>query len=395
MYAQAAPKASMSNSCAPLPISSSGVKATRIVGRGSSGMLGEIRDRGHHLGHAGLVVGAEQRVAARADDVVAELARKARASARGRARSRDAAARSRRRRRRGGRAARRPLPDSSGLVSRCASRPITGAPGTLPGSVAVTKPFASWAASASPMASSSSTSRRPSSSWPGCSATARARGRTGCRCGRSAAADPARRAPARRPAPRCTARWWSAHAPAWSHARRSGPSATSGCSRPRSWPSSGGRRQRVIDVRFRPQSRRPGMSKTRLGDLLGAHGIGYEHRKSLGTPPDLRHDFHAGRIEQARGGYREYVESTAPEALAELAGEIEHGPRTALLCLEENPRAATGACSASCSQSGRGPRGRRPLVSGFGSSTAPRPNFRITTLVVVPEDVVHPGLLGG
>jgi uncharacterized protein (DUF488 family) len=97
--------------------------------------------------------------------------------------------------------------------------------------------------------------------------------------------------------------------------------------------------ERVIDVRFRPQSRRPGMSKTRLGDLLGAHGIRYEHRKSLGTPPDLRHDFHAGRLEQARTGYRAHVESTAPDALAELAAEIEHGPRTALLCLEENPAA--------------------------------------------------------
>jgi uncharacterized protein (DUF488 family) len=89
--------------------------------------------------------------------------------------------------------------------------------------------------------------------------------------------------------------------------------------------------ERVIDVRYRPQSRRPGMSKTRLGDLLGTRGIAYEHRKALGTPPDLRHDFHAGRIEAARAGYRKHVESTAPEALDELAAELEHGPRTALL----------------------------------------------------------------
>ena len=95
--------------------------------------------------------------------------------------------------------------------------------------------------------------------------------------------------------------------------------------------------QRVIDVRYRPQPRRPGMSKTRLGALLGEHGIAYEHRTALGTPPDLRHDFHAGRIEQARSGYRRYVEATAPAALAALAGELEHGPRTALLCLEEDP----------------------------------------------------------
>jgi uncharacterized protein (DUF488 family) len=95
--------------------------------------------------------------------------------------------------------------------------------------------------------------------------------------------------------------------------------------------------ERVIDVRYRPQSRRPGMSKTRLGDLLGTHGIAYEHRKPLGTPPDLRHDFHAGRIEHARAGYRAHVTSTAPEALDQLAAELEHGPRTALLCLEADP----------------------------------------------------------
>ena len=43
--------------------------------------------------------------------------------------------------------------------------------------------------------------------------------------------------------------------------------------------------ERLLDVRYRPQSRRPGMSKTRLGELLGEHGIAYEHRKALGTPP--------------------------------------------------------------------------------------------------------------
>jgi uncharacterized protein (DUF488 family) len=95
--------------------------------------------------------------------------------------------------------------------------------------------------------------------------------------------------------------------------------------------------ERVIDVRFRPQSRRPGMSKTRLGELLASHGIAYEHRRTLGTPPDLRHDFHAGRLEQARAGFRAHVQRASPEALAELSGELDGGPRTALLCLEEDP----------------------------------------------------------
>jgi uncharacterized protein (DUF488 family) len=95
--------------------------------------------------------------------------------------------------------------------------------------------------------------------------------------------------------------------------------------------------ERVIDVRFRPQSRRPGMSKTRLSDRLADHGIAYEHRRSLGTPPDLRHLFHSGRVEEARVGYRAHVEETAADELDALAAELERGPRTALLCLEADP----------------------------------------------------------
>ncbi|MBI5106615.1 MAG: DUF488 domain-containing protein [Solirubrobacterales bacterium] len=95
--------------------------------------------------------------------------------------------------------------------------------------------------------------------------------------------------------------------------------------------------QRVIDVRFRPQSRRPGMSKTRLGELLGDHGIAYEHRRALGTPPDLRHLFHSGRVAEARDAYRAHVEETAGDELDTLAAELDTAPPTALLCLEEDP----------------------------------------------------------
>lgn len=99
--------------------------------------------------------------------------------------------------------------------------------------------------------------------------------------------------------------------------------------------------RRVIDVRFRPQSRRPGMSKTRLGDWLGEHGIAYEHRRALGTPPELRTLFHAGRIEEAAAAFRAHADSDAEAAAAldELAGELAApgAPPTALLCLEADP----------------------------------------------------------
>ena len=79
------------------------------------------------------------------------------------------------------------------------------------------------------------------------------------------------------------------------------------------------------------------MSKTRLSQMLGERGIAYEHRKALGTPPDLRWLFHAGRLAEAASAYRDHVEATAPGALDELAAELAAAPRTALMCLEAEP----------------------------------------------------------
>ncbi len=95
--------------------------------------------------------------------------------------------------------------------------------------------------------------------------------------------------------------------------------------------------RRVIDVRFRPQSRRPGMSKTRLGDWLGEEGIAYEHRRALGTPPDLRVLYRAGRTAEAAEGFRRHVRATAAGELDALAAELPTAPPTALLCLESDP----------------------------------------------------------
>lgn len=95
--------------------------------------------------------------------------------------------------------------------------------------------------------------------------------------------------------------------------------------------------RRVIDVRFRPQSRRPGMSKTRLGDLLAEHGIRYEHRRALGTPADLRGLYRAGRTAEAHAAFAAHVEATSGEALDALADELPEAPATALLWLEADP----------------------------------------------------------
>jgi uncharacterized protein (DUF488 family) len=95
--------------------------------------------------------------------------------------------------------------------------------------------------------------------------------------------------------------------------------------------------ERLIDVRYRPQSRRPGMSKTRLGDRLAHHGIAYEHRRALGTPPDIRWLYKSNRAAEGAVAFLAHVEAQAAGDLDVLAAELDDGPRTVLLCLEEDP----------------------------------------------------------
>jgi uncharacterized protein (DUF488 family) len=92
--------------------------------------------------------------------------------------------------------------------------------------------------------------------------------------------------------------------------------------------------ERLIDVRFRAQSRRPGMSKTRLGELLAEHDIAYEHRRSLGTPPDIRWFYKHNRSAEGRERFQAHIEETAAEELDALARELGHAPPTVLMCLE-------------------------------------------------------------
>jgi uncharacterized protein (DUF488 family) len=93
--------------------------------------------------------------------------------------------------------------------------------------------------------------------------------------------------------------------------------------------------ERLIDVRYRPQSRRAGMSKTRLGELLGDHGIAYEHRRCLGTPPDIRWFYKHNQVPEGAQRFDAHIESAAADELDALAAELAEGaPATALMCLE-------------------------------------------------------------
>lgn len=92
--------------------------------------------------------------------------------------------------------------------------------------------------------------------------------------------------------------------------------------------------QRLIDVRWRPLSRKRGLSKTALSAALEAVGIDYSHDRRLGTPPELMHQL------RTEGAYDwdEYAAhlAGAPDAVSE-ATVLATDRRTALLCYEANP----------------------------------------------------------
>lgn len=93
--------------------------------------------------------------------------------------------------------------------------------------------------------------------------------------------------------------------------------------------------ERVVDVRERAQSRKPGFSKTALSNGLARHGIAYTHARPLGTPPDVRHAYKAGGgFAPFKKGYLAHLAKHEEDvdALAALAKK----ERVALLCLEHD-----------------------------------------------------------
>jgi uncharacterized protein (DUF488 family) len=79
------------------------------------------------------------------------------------------------------------------------------------------------------------------------------------------------------------------------------------------------------------------MSKTRLGEMLADHGIAYEHRRALGTPPDIRWFYKHNRVAEGRAAFARHIEAEHAADLDALAADLPHAPATALMCLEADP----------------------------------------------------------
>ena len=91
----------------------------------------------------------------------------------------------------------------------------------------------------------------------------------------------------------------------------------------------------LLDVRLRPQSRKPGLSKTALNESCNALGIEYLHDRRLGTPAEMLDAVRENGGYENWDDYRDHLD-TQTDALAETL-EIVDMSATALLCYELNP----------------------------------------------------------
>lgn len=89
----------------------------------------------------------------------------------------------------------------------------------------------------------------------------------------------------------------------------------------------------LVDVRYRPQSRKRGFSRLRLEALCATAGIAYVHIRALGTPPEMMRRFGAGGYDAATfKEYRHFLRDQR-EALMKARQLIASGT-CCLLCYE-------------------------------------------------------------
>ncbi len=94
--------------------------------------------------------------------------------------------------------------------------------------------------------------------------------------------------------------------------------------------------QTVVDVRQLPLSRKRGFSKASLAAMVQSHDMRYVHMRALGTPKDIRNDYHKSHdVVAFAARYKSYLD-TQPDVVADLA-ELASKERCCLLCVESDP----------------------------------------------------------
>lgn len=97
----------------------------------------------------------------------------------------------------------------------------------------------------------------------------------------------------------------------------------------------GARVEVLVDVRERPQSRRPAFNKSRLARALRSAGVRYAHVRALGSPAAIRHAAQAdGNFARFMRKFKAYLNGQADQVtrVARLALKR----RVCLLCFERS-----------------------------------------------------------
>lgn len=92
----------------------------------------------------------------------------------------------------------------------------------------------------------------------------------------------------------------------------------------------------LVDIRKTPVSRKPGLSKTRLGESLRAAGIEYRHAPCLGNPKWNRPGFagEPSEREAARSAYAALLRSNEADRWLRWIAEQAATRTVALMCVE-------------------------------------------------------------
>ncbi len=93
----------------------------------------------------------------------------------------------------------------------------------------------------------------------------------------------------------------------------------------------------LVDVREAPVSRKPGFSKRALEGAVTARGIGYLHRRALGTPKAGRDAARRGDLAVFRRIFDAQLASPAAQGALDDVAATATRARVCLLCYERDP----------------------------------------------------------